>query len=58
MASNKNQELPMEEDKDQIPLIQRVLDNPFILLFLGVAFPSVLYLIWGIMEIVTIPLAN
>lgn len=48
----------MEEDEDQIPLIQRVLDNPFILLFLGVAFPSVLYLIWGIMEIVTIPIAN
>jgi hypothetical protein len=58
MAINKNQELPMEEDKDQIPLIQRVLDNPFILLFLGVAFPSVLYLIWGIMEIVTIPIGN
>ncbi len=48
----------MTEEKDQIPLIQRVLDNPFILLFLGVAFPSVLYLIWGIMEIVTIPIAN
>jgi hypothetical protein len=48
----------MEEDKDQVPLIQRVLDNPFILLFLGVAFPSVLYLIWGIMEIVTIPIGN
>jgi len=48
----------MEEDKDQIPLIQRVLDNLFILLFLGVAFPSVLYLIWGIMEIITIPIAN
>jgi hypothetical protein len=58
MTSNKNQELPMEENKDQVPLIQRVLDNPFILLFLGVAFPSVLYLIWGIMEIVTIPIAN
>jgi len=58
MAANNNQVLPMEEDKDQIPLIQRVLDNPFILLFLGVAFPSVLYLIWGIMEIITIPIAN
>jgi hypothetical protein len=58
MTSNKNQELPMEEKKDQVPLIQRVLDNPFILLFLGVAFPSVLYLIWGIMEIVTIPIGN
>jgi hypothetical protein len=58
MTSNKNQESAMEEDKDQVPLIQRVLDNPFILLFLGVAFPSVLYLIWGIMEIVTIPIGN
>jgi hypothetical protein len=58
MTSNKNQELPMEENKDKVPLIQRVLDNPFILLFLGVAFPSVLYLIWGIMEIVTIPIGN
>ena len=48
----------MEENKDQVPLIQRVLDNPFILLFLGVAFPSVLYLIWGIMEIVSIPIGN
>ena len=48
----------MEENKDQIPLIQRVLDNPFIMLFLGVAFPSVLYLIWGIMEIITVPIGN
>ena len=38
--------------------MQRVLDNPFILLFLGVAVPSVLYLGWGLMEIVTIPIAN
>jgi hypothetical protein len=58
MTSNKNQESAMEENKDKVPLIQRVLDNPFILLFLGVAFPSVLYLIWGIMEIVTIPIGN
>jgi len=49
----------MEENNDrQPPLMQRVLDNPFILLFLGVAFPAVLYLIWGIMEIVSIPVAG
>tara|TARA_B100000497_G_C7608240_1_gene365255 strand:- start:330 stop:479 length:150 start_codon:yes stop_codon:yes gene_type:complete len=47
-----------DEDNRTPPLIQRVLDNPFILLFIGVAFPSVLYLIWGIMEIVTIPIAK
>lgn len=47
-----------EQDEDQIPMMQKLLDNPFILLFLGVAIPSLLYLIWGIMEIVSIPLAK
>ncbi len=42
----------------QIPFMQRVLDNPFLLLFLGIAVPSVLYLIWGIMEVASIPLAE
>jgi hypothetical protein len=39
------------------PFFQRVLDNPFLLLFLGVTIPTVLYIIWGIMEIIQIPLA-
>lgn len=47
-----------EKNDQQPPFLQKVLDNPFILLFLGVAFPAVLYLIWGIMEIVSIPIAN
>ena len=47
-----------EQDEDQIPMMQKLLDNPFSLLFLGVATPSLLYLIWGIMEIVSIPLAK
>ena len=46
------------DDKGSPPLMQRMLDNPFILLFLGVAVPAVLYLIWGVMEIVSIPLAS
>jgi hypothetical protein len=28
-----------------------------LLLFIGVVFPAVFYIIWGIMEIVTIPMA-
>ncbi|MDH3509286.1 MAG: hypothetical protein OER85_00355 [Gammaproteobacteria bacterium] len=51
-----------DQDADQndepVPLMQRVLDNPFLLLFLGVATPAVLYLIWGIMEIIQIPIAE
>ena len=41
----------------RIPIFQRILDNPFILLFIGVVVPAVFYIIWGIMEIVTIPVA-
>ncbi|MGI9204434.1 MAG: hypothetical protein ACR2Q3_10515 [Woeseiaceae bacterium] len=41
----------------RIPIMQRILDNPFILLFIGVVVPTVFYIIWGIMEIVTIPIA-
>ena len=42
-------------DSNSVPMMQKLLDNPFLLLFIGVASPAVLYLIWGIMEIVTIP---
>ncbi len=46
------------DEEEQIPMMQKILDNPFLLLFLGVASPALLYLIWGIMEIVTIPLVK
>jgi len=42
----------------RIPAFQRVLDNPFILLFIGVVVPAVFYIIWGIMELVTIPVTS
>ena len=47
-----------EDEIVRIPIMQRMLDNPFLLLFIGVVFPTVFYIIWGIMEIVTIPIAN
>ncbi len=50
---------PSEPGADErVPVMQRVLDNPFLLLFLGVTVPTVLYLIWGIIEIVQIPIAD
>ncbi len=42
---------------ERIPAMQRILENPFILLFIGVVFPAVFYIIWGIVEIVNIPIA-
>lgn len=44
--------------EEPIPAMQQLLDNPFLLLFLGVAIPTVLYLIWGVMEILSIPLVK
>ncbi|MEM7221830.1 MAG: hypothetical protein AAF495_02545 [Pseudomonadota bacterium] len=41
-----------------IPFMQRVLDNPFLLLFIGVVVPTVFYLIWGILEVAQIPIAS
>ena len=45
-------------DDEPLPLMQRILDNPFLLLFLGVAVPTVFYIIWGIIEITQIPIAK
>jgi hypothetical protein len=52
-----HQDTAAAEENVRIPIMQRILDNPFLLLFIGVVFPAVFYIIWGIMEIVTIPLA-
>jgi len=43
---------------EPIPFMQRLLDNPLLLLLLGVAVPTVLYTLWGVMEVVSIPLAK
>jgi hypothetical protein len=50
---------PDDELHDEpIPAMQLLLDNPFLLLFIGVAMPTVLYIVWGVMEIVGIPVAR
>jgi hypothetical protein len=56
--STDHQDQSEDQETARIPVMQRVLDNPFLLLFVGVVVPTVFYVIWGIMEIVTIPIAN
>jgi hypothetical protein len=43
---------------EPIPMMQQLLDNPFLLLFLGVMIPMVVYVIWGVYDILTIPMAR
>ena len=38
--------------------MQQLLDNPFLLLFIGVAMQTVLYIVWGVMEIISLPVAK
>lgn len=43
---------------EPIPMMQKLLDNPFILLFLGVMIPMIVYTLWGVIDILTVPLAK
>lgn len=43
---------------EPVPVMQQLLDNPFLLLFLGIAMPTVLYIVWGVMEILSIPISK
>jgi hypothetical protein len=52
------QTAPQRDSGARVPTMQRILDNPFLLLFLGVTIPTVLYVIWGVMEVASIPLAK
>ena len=60
MSENNNtgEDRSPDPDQEQMPLMQRVLDNPFLLLVLGSAMPAVFYIIWGIIEITRIPIAD
>ena len=42
----------------RVPAMQRVLDNPFLLLAIGITIPTVLYIVWGVMEVVSVPVAD
>ncbi len=56
-ADRSNNTDSTEPGDERVPFMQRVLDNHFLLLFIGVTVPTVLYIVWGIMELVGIPVA-
>ena len=47
----------MKQTEEKVPLMQQLLDNPFLLLFLGVLIPMIVYTLWGVIDILTVPLA-
>jgi hypothetical protein len=58
MTDTPKKAAPPPVGDEDVPAMQKVLDNPFLLLFLGVTIPTVLYIVWGVMEVASIPIAN
>ena len=46
------------QDNEPVSGWQVFYDDPGMLTFLGIASPAIFYLIWGVMEIVTLPVAG
>jgi hypothetical protein len=47
-----------DDPNEPVPMMQQLLDNPFLLLFLGVLIPMILYTLWGVIDILSVPLAK
>lgn len=47
-----------DDETAPVPFLQRLLDSPFKLLFLGVLIPMVVYNLWGVLEILALPTAK
>ncbi|MGH7519659.1 MAG: hypothetical protein ACREMI_00115 [Gemmatimonadales bacterium] len=40
---------------ERVPLLQRLYDNPFLLLIAGIVVMTLFYTAWGLWEILTLP---
>lgn len=47
-----------EESSERVPLGQRLFDNPFLLLFVGIVVMVVFYTGWGLWEVLSLPQAT
>jgi hypothetical protein len=50
--------IKMAENDSDVPFMQKLLDNHWLLLVIGVVSPTVLYTLWGIVDIMNTPLAK
>jgi hypothetical protein len=46
------------EQREKIPLLQRLYDKPFLLLIAGIVVMAIFYTLWGLWEVVRLPQAN
>ncbi len=48
----------MSESNSSFHFMQRLLDNNWLLLLLGIAVPAVFYTLWGLWDVINIPMAK
>lgn len=51
-------QIPSDDETAPVPGMQKLMDNPFVLLILGVFIPMIVYVGWGVLEILMIPVAK
>jgi hypothetical protein len=58
--TTRSAEADSDEGNPEAPLaaMRQILDNPFLLLFIGVAMPAVLDVLWGVMDILSVPVVK
>ena len=47
-----------DDDNAPVPWMQQLLANPFLPLSLGVFVPMMVYTVWGVVDILTLPMAK
>jgi hypothetical protein len=58
-AEGTHMSQPVDDERNEpVPWMQQLLDNPFLLLFLGVLIPMLLYTVWGVVDILTLPMTK
>lgn len=51
------EELPINEENEKPHFLQRLMDNPWLLLALGLILPILSYTVWGWIELAMMPKA-
>ena len=47
-----------DNEKKSVRLIQMLYDDVFLMLLLGVVVPFILYTVWGLIELLAVPLSE
>lgn len=46
---------PQQGGSEEVPFLQRIYDNPFLLLVGGLVIMFIIFTAWGMIEIITMP---